>query len=104
MPALTVAQLGELCGGEAHGNTTRVITGANSLEHAQPSDLSFVANQKAAALALSSEAGCLLVPISFAGSGPWSLIRVEDPRAAFASILAALYPSPRAAPGIHPSA
>ena len=104
MPALTVAQLRDLCGGEAHGDISRLISGANSLEQAQPSDLSFVANQKAAALAPSSRAGCLLVSETFDGAGPWSLIRIEDPRSAFARALAALYPKPRPVPAIHPSA
>ncbi|HTU48271.1 MAG TPA: UDP-3-O-(3-hydroxymyristoyl)glucosamine N-acyltransferase [Bryobacteraceae bacterium] len=104
MPALTVAQLGELCAGEPLGDAGRLITGANSLESAQPTDLSFVGNQKSAALAPSSHAGCLLVPVSFEQQGPWSLIRVVDPRASFARALAALYPKTRPAPAIHPTA
>jgi UDP-3-O-[3-hydroxymyristoyl] glucosamine N-acyltransferase len=104
MPALTVAQLGALCGGEARGDRARLITGANSLDSAQPTDLSFVANQKAAARAPTSHAGCLLVPLAFDQSGPWSLIRVDDPRAAFARALAALYPKLRPNAAIHPTA
>jgi UDP-3-O-[3-hydroxymyristoyl] glucosamine N-acyltransferase len=104
MPALTVAQIAELCGGEMQGDATRLITGASSLESAQPADLSFVANQKAAALAASSRAGCLLAPCSFDASGPWSVIRVADPRAAFAGALAKLYPHPHPTPQIHPTA
>jgi UDP-3-O-[3-hydroxymyristoyl] glucosamine N-acyltransferase len=104
MPALTVAHIAELCGGETQGDPTRRITGANALESAQFSDLSFVANQKAAALAPSSHAGCLLAPSWFEISGPWSLIRVADPRTAFAHALAALYPNPRPTPQIHPTA
>lgn len=104
MPALTAAQIAELCGGELRGDPTRLITGANSLDGAQASDLAFVANRKAANLAASSQAGCLLAPSWFDLSGPWSLIRVDDPRAAFARALAALYPSRRPAPQIHPTA
>jgi UDP-3-O-[3-hydroxymyristoyl] glucosamine N-acyltransferase len=104
MPPLTVAQIAELCGGETHGDRTRLITGANSLESAQPSDLSFVAKQKTAALAASSHAGCLLAPSWFESAGPWSLIVVEDARTAFARALAALYPSARPAPQIHSTA
>lgn len=104
MPALTVAQLAELCGGEPHGDASRAITGANSLESAQSGDLSFVANQKAAALAATSRAGCLLVPAWFDAAGPWALIRVPDPRAAFARALSALYPKVRPMPQIHPTA
>lgn len=104
MPALTVDQLGELCAGETRGDAGRLISGANSLENAGPTDLSFVANQKAAAIALSSQAGCLLAPLSFDHSGPWSLIFVKDPRAAFGRAVAALYPKTQPAPHIHPTA
>ncbi|MGI8959374.1 MAG: UDP-3-O-(3-hydroxymyristoyl)glucosamine N-acyltransferase [Bryobacteraceae bacterium] len=104
MPYLTVAQIAELCGGQAEGNTQLLISSANALEDATSTDLSFVANQKALKSAVCSRAGCLLVPHSFSGAGPWSLIRVEDPRRAFASALGALFPKQRPSPFIHPTA
>src|SRR5579863_5237121 len=104
MSALTVAQLAELCGGEIEGDRSRVISGANSLENALETDLSFVASNKASTAALTSRAACLLVPASFDHSGPWSLIRVAEPRAAFARALAALYPKTPPTPQIHPTA
>jgi len=94
MSGLSVARLAEMCGGEVEGDSERLITGANSLENATSSDVSFVANRKAAEIAISSPAGCLLAPPSFErqpGSS-WSLIRVEDPRQAFVRALAAIYP------------
>jgi UDP-3-O-[3-hydroxymyristoyl] glucosamine N-acyltransferase len=104
MPHLTVAQIAELCGGQAEGNTQLPISGANALEDATANDLSFVGNQKALKSAILSKAGCLLVPPSFNALGPWSLIRVEDPRSAFARALGALLPKQRPAPSIHPTA
>jgi UDP-3-O-[3-hydroxymyristoyl] glucosamine N-acyltransferase len=104
MPHLTVAQIAELCGGQAEGNTQLPISGANALEDATANDLSFVGNQKALKSATLSKAGCLLVPPSFNAPGPWSLIRVEDPRSAFARALGALLPKQRPAPSIHPTA
>lgn len=104
MPALTVAQIAALCGGEAEGDAARVITGASSLEDARELDLSFVVNAKIAAAASQSRAGCLIVPSSFAHSGPWSIVRSVEPRTAFARVIAALYPPTRPAPHIHPSA
>jgi UDP-3-O-[3-hydroxymyristoyl] glucosamine N-acyltransferase len=104
MPHLTVAQIAELCGGQAEGNTQLLISGANALEDATATDLSFVANQKALKSATLSKAGCLLVLPSFNSTGPWSLIRVEDPRSAFVRALAALLPKQRPAPSIHPTA
>jgi UDP-3-O-[3-hydroxymyristoyl] glucosamine N-acyltransferase len=104
MPHLTVAQIAELCGGQAEGNTQILISGANALEDATATDLSFVANQKALKSAALSKAGCLLVLPTFKAAGPWSLIRVEDPRSAFARALTALLPKQRPAPSIHPTA
>lgn len=104
MPALTVAQLAELCKGETRGDASRLISAASSLENARPSELSFVANAKAAERALSSHAGCLVAPRSFDSRGPWSVIHADDARAAFARCLAALYPQPRPVPEIHPTA
>jgi len=104
MPHLTVAQIAELCGGQAEGNTQLLITGANSLDAAEATDLSFAANDKALRAAASSRAGCLIVPRSFSGTGAYSLIRVEEPRTAFARAIASLFPKQRPSPSIHPTA
>jgi UDP-3-O-[3-hydroxymyristoyl] glucosamine N-acyltransferase len=104
MPVLSVAQIAEICHGEVEGDSGRLISAANALEHATETDLSFAANPKALAAATSSSAGCLLVPRSFNAMGSWSLIRVEDPRAAFARAVAALYAKTKREPAIHPTA
>lgn len=104
MAALTVAQIAELCGGEIEGDSTRIVSGANALHDARETDVSFVANSNASPAALSSRAGCLIVPSSFEHSGPWSLIRIADPRAAFARVLPALYPKTQPIPQVHPTA
>lgn len=108
MPALTAGQLAELCGGRLEGAPDRLITGANVLEHAGPTDLAF-ASGKTISRVPSSLAACILVPDSFegsmAGQGPTgSLIRVRDPRSAFARALAELYPVKRFSPAVHPTA
>src|SRR4051812_1485861 len=105
MMALTVAQLGEVCGaGKIEGDPERLITGANSLESASNTELSFAANQKAIDAAPASQAGCLLVALDFNKTGPWSLLCVNDPRAAFARALSALYPAPKHTGFKHPTA
>jgi UDP-3-O-[3-hydroxymyristoyl] glucosamine N-acyltransferase len=105
MPGLTVAQIAALCGGQIEGSEDRVLLGASTLQEAEENQLSFAANQKAFALAAKSRAGCLLVPSDYpAEDGGRSLIRVENPRTAFAAALARLYPKNRAKPGIHPTA
>ncbi len=104
MPALTVAQLAEICNGEVEGERGRLICGANALEHATEADLSYASNKKAMEAAAFSRAGCLVVAPSFERTGPWSLIRVAEPRAAFVRALIALYPKKAQMPGIHRSA
>ncbi|MFL6353716.1 MAG: UDP-3-O-(3-hydroxymyristoyl)glucosamine N-acyltransferase [Bryobacteraceae bacterium] len=104
MPHLTVAEIAELCGGQAEGNIQVLINGANTLEDATTTDLSFVANEKARKSATLSKAGCLLVSHSFDVPGPWSLIRVEDPRRAFACAIGALLPKQRPAASVHSTA
>jgi UDP-3-O-[3-hydroxymyristoyl] glucosamine N-acyltransferase len=104
MPVLTVARLAEICHGEVEGDSGRLIGGANSLEHATETDLSFAANRKAMDTAMSSRAGCLLVPPSFSAKGTWSLIRVPDSRIAFALAVVALYAKTKPTPAIHPTA
>ena len=102
---ITVAQLGKICGAkEVRGDSERMLTGANTPENASETELAFVANQKAADAALHSRAGCLLVPLEFDETGPWSLLRVSDPRAAFARALAVLYPAPQHTALRHPTA
>ena len=100
----TVAQLAGMVGGTVEGGGGRVISGANTIESAGPTDLAFASNKKALASAKHSTAGCLLVPVAFTESGPWSLIKVAEPRVAFARALDALYPKKKHMPGVHPTA
>jgi UDP-3-O-[3-hydroxymyristoyl] glucosamine N-acyltransferase len=100
----TVAQIAELLAGTAEGDTSRVITGANTIEDANEDDLAFAAGRKALTAAVTSRAACVLVPLSFADRLAAPLIRVADPRVAFAKALENIYPRKRLAAGIHPSA
>ncbi len=109
MTPITAAQLAELCTrtfGRAilEGDGAIVISGVSQLESAAPSELSFVANRNAADNAAQSKAGCLLVPPDFENLSRRTLIRVSDPRAAFAQLIALLYPPKPQPLGVHPSA
>ena len=104
MSGITVGELAQECGGKAEGDLSRSISGANALENAAATDLSFVANAKAAETAASSKAGCLIVPTTFDKPGPWALIRVKDPRLAFARVLPLLYPKTPHTAFLHPTA
>ncbi|MBV8812477.1 MAG: UDP-3-O-(3-hydroxymyristoyl)glucosamine N-acyltransferase [Acidobacteriaceae bacterium] len=104
MSALTVAQLAQHCGGTIEGDPLRVIKTANALESAGPDDLSFVDERKISDAVQRSQAGCLLVPLAFDLVGPWSIIKVPQPRVAFAKALRALYQKPEQRPAVHPTA
>ena len=85
---------------EGAGNVE--IAGAATLESAGPHEIAFVGNRKAAAQAVQSRAGCLLVTNEF--SAVRTLIRVSDPRGSFAAVIGLLHPPPPVTPGIHPTA
>lgn len=109
MTPITAAQVAELCQGTfgkatLEGDGAMVISGVNQLESATPGDLSFVANRKAAERAGESKAGCLLVPLAFENPLGRTLVRVADPRAAFARLIGLLYPPKRQPVGVHPTA
>jgi UDP-3-O-[3-hydroxymyristoyl] glucosamine N-acyltransferase len=75
---------------------------ALAVEEAGPRDLAFAAGRKGVAMAAASQAGCLIVDEAFPAGR--TLIRVRDPRTAFAIALTILYPPKRFAPGVHPAA
>lgn len=78
------------------------IRGALPVEDAGPADLAFASGRKGVAMAANSAAGCLIVDAAFPAGR--TLIRVPDPRTAFAMALMRLYPARRYAPGVHPTA
>jgi UDP-3-O-[3-hydroxymyristoyl] glucosamine N-acyltransferase len=104
MPALTVAQIAELCGGTAEGEVHLEITSVNSLGSAGGTELSFVGNRRAAANSHASAAGCLLVPSDFDNAEGRTVVRVKEPRRAFAQAVGVLHPEPEGKGGIHPGA
>jgi UDP-3-O-[3-hydroxymyristoyl] glucosamine N-acyltransferase len=90
-------------GAEYEGDGEREIRRVTTVEEAGPADISFVTNEQAARAAASSGAGCLLVTPQYSGTGT-ALIRISDPRAAVARVIAVLHPKRRPAPGVHPTA
>ena len=101
---MRVRELAEWLGATYEGDGEREIQGVAPLEAASPVDLSFVANQKAAAAVQGSLAGCLIVPGDFRNSGARTVIRTAEPRTAFARSVERLHPRASVDPGIHPTA
>lgn len=84
------------------GDRDPELTGAAPVDSAQYGDLSFAASPKAYPTAVSSAAGCLIVPPDYKSSNQ-CLIRSSNPRRLFAQALAILFPL-NSLPGIHLSA
>ncbi len=102
----TVRELAELVQGEVEGNADTPITGVAGLQDAAPEHLSFLANSKYARQAADSKAGAIIVTSTQPRPNPdCSLIRVQNPDVAFATICSLFAPAPlRYADGIHPTA
>lgn len=100
---MRVEELAARLAAPAEGDSTRDIAAAAPLDQAGPAHIAFVGSRKAAERAVSANVGCLLVPVEYPATGQ-TLIRVANPRAAFAQVLAWLHPRPVPAPGLHPTA
>jgi UDP-3-O-[3-hydroxymyristoyl] glucosamine N-acyltransferase len=100
---MLVRELARRLDAAVEGDGEREIVAAAPLEQARESHLTFVGSRKAAEQAVGSVAGCLLVPMEYSATGQ-TVIRVANPRAAFAQALHWLHPRPVPVTGVHPTA
>jgi UDP-3-O-[3-hydroxymyristoyl] glucosamine N-acyltransferase len=99
-------KLGELAtrlGAELRGDAELEVTGVKGIEEAGPTDVTFVANPRYAALARKTQAAAVLVEPGFQEISAATL-RLNNPYHAFSRALALFYQPPAYAPGIHPTA
>jgi UDP-3-O-[3-hydroxymyristoyl] glucosamine N-acyltransferase len=101
---MRVSEIASFLGSEWAGASDVEIVRAAPLESATREEIAFVGNAKAARSANASHAGCLLVPTDFPSRGEACTIRLHDPRAAFARVIAVLHPNTHLPTGIHPTA
>ena len=85
------------------GDPQCIIAGAGPLEHAQKGQIAFAEKGSALKSIDETKASAVIVPRNFSHPSI-NLIRVDNPRLAFAIVLEHLYPPANPAPGIHPSA
>lgn len=100
---MRVRELAEWLGATYEGDGEKEIIGVAPLETAGTDELAFIGTRKAAEQAGSSAAGCLLVPIDWSSSYR-TVIRVAQPRTAFARAMSRFYPTAEIQPGVHPTA
>jgi UDP-3-O-[3-hydroxymyristoyl] glucosamine N-acyltransferase len=99
-------KLGELAtrlGAELRGDAELEVTGVKGIEEAGPTEVTFVANLRYAALARKTQAAAVLVEPGFQEISAATL-RLNNPYLAFSHALALFYQPPAYAPGIHPTA
>src|SRR5579883_2528978 len=101
---MRVRELAEWLGATFEGDGEKELTGVAPLESAGGSELAFVGSRKAAEQAEGSAAGCLLVPPEWPTPSYRTVIRVPNPRTAFARAMSRFYPAAEIQPGVHPTA
>jgi UDP-3-O-[3-hydroxymyristoyl] glucosamine N-acyltransferase len=89
-------ELGEIAaavGGTVEGDAAMIISGVNGIDEAGPEDITFVANKKYIPLLKTTNAGAVIL-----GEGveapDLDVVRVAEPYAAFARVLAMFAPEP----------
>ena len=90
-------------GAELRGDADLEVTGVKGIEEAGPTELTFVANPRYAALARRTRAAAVLVEPGFQEISAATL-RLKNPYLAFSRALALFYQPPAYAPGIHSTA
>jgi UDP-3-O-[3-hydroxymyristoyl] glucosamine N-acyltransferase len=101
MPSLF--ELARLVGGEVAGDGNVEINGVAGLDDAKAGDISFIATNRVLETALNSQATALVVPLNSPGLDK-PVIKVPNPRYAFAQIIGFFAPKKEFKPGIHASA
>src|ERR1051325_4823914 len=100
MPTFTAAQLAQQLEAEVIGDGSVQLTGFAPAESAQAGYLTFAENQEYFAKAEQSGASAILVGDT-ANSSRKTLLRVKNPRIAFAKVLPLFFPEAPSAPSMH---
>ena len=100
---LTTAEIAKLLAGEVVGDANATLTGFAMIDKAKVGDLTFAETPEYFAAAEASAATAIIASKDFS-SDKKVVIRVANPRLAFAKALAIFFPEPKFAVGIHPSA
>ncbi len=104
-PAMTVAELAHLVGGEVVGDGARLIRGGGTLQEAGPDGVAWVGKPDLMKHVEKSQAGVVIIPGNCDPPPGRTVIRARDPDLAMCQALEALRPPvPRVPPGVHPSA
>lgn len=99
----TLGFLAQLVNGELHGDAEYIIRGAAPVDEAGPEHITFASDERTLATAREGRAGAVIVPKDAPDIGR-PVIRVDNPRVAFAVVLEQLAPTVHAPSGIDDTA
>ena len=100
----TVTEIAHLIHGQVVGDGTAKIRGISGIVEAQPGEITFLASSGYRRFLKTTTASAIIVPLDTAFPHK-TLIRVTDPRLAFAKVMRLFHHSyPQMPEGIHPSA
>ena len=100
---LTIAEIAKQLDGEVLGDASATLTGFASAENAKPGDLIFAEKAEYFAAAEQSAATAIIAGKEFSSTIK-PVIRVANPRVAYAKAVAIFFPEPKFVTGIHPTA
>jgi UDP-3-O-[3-hydroxymyristoyl] glucosamine N-acyltransferase len=102
---LRAREIADLVGGELTGNPDESVTGVAGIREAEPGDATFVASPKYLSAVSTTKANVVILARAAKVETSRTLVRVDDPVAAFTEVVKRLMPPPiKFAPGIHPTA
>ena len=99
----TTAEIAKLLAGEVLGDVNATLTGFAAADAAKPGDLTFAENEEFFAAAENSLATAVIADARFTSTKK-IVIRVTQPRVAFAKAIAVFFPEPKLPAGIHSTA
>lgn len=103
MKQATLEELAKMVDGEVVGDGSVIISGFNSVEQAEPGEISFVTGMKDGKLRQTTGASALLVPLS-TEDPDMDVIKMKDPYLGSAIIHTFFLAADFIAKGVHPSA
>jgi UDP-3-O-[3-hydroxymyristoyl] glucosamine N-acyltransferase len=100
---IALSLLADKLGGELSGEGKLIIRGVAGWEEAGPEEITFIDEAAKLAAAEAGKAGAIIVPLEVKDSAK-PIVRVKNPKLAFAQVLGLFQPGTGAPAGIHPTA
>ena len=102
---MTVEDIARRLGARVSGSEGKEIRSVASVADASPDDITFLSNPRYASAVAATNAGAVLVGEDWSGVTRAAVVRVKNPDAAFAQVVAWFArPEPAAPVGVHPTA